>query len=719
MKREATDDAAARETAASAPPPLTVLPGIGPARAERLARLGLHTVRDLLLCSPRRLTEEPAVVPTSVARESVGRRVRVAGHLGGLRFHRSGRRRSLLRARVEDEHGRIDLVFFNQPWQRERLGALVQASERVEAVGLVVDTASGPALGAPRVGTEEAPLPPPGALIPTYPAGDGVTQGMLRSALAAAIRDHADCAPEVLPDAERERLELIDLRSAVRDLHAPSTIAAFLAARRRVALEAMLGLQARLHERRANARTGRARAIEPRTDAPALFAPLLGARGFEPTGAQLRCLSEILADLARTVPMRRLLQGDVGAGKTAVACAAAAAVCAAGGQVALLAPTELLAEQHHAALSGALDAFGVRTCLLTGGMSAAARRAALARIESGEAGVAIGTHALFSGQVRFRRLDLAVIDEQQRFGVAQRRALLDKGADVHALTMTATPIPRTLALTVYGDLDVSLLDERPPGRGEVETLVLDPDERASVENALERRLERGERAFWVAPRIDDDDSGDDDEDEDEQGQQDDARGAEAAFARLSKRLGRFGVELVHGRIKPDDRAARVARFRSGESRLLVGTTVIEVGVDVPEATVLIVDGAERLGLAQLHQLRGRVGRGAAPSTCVLLARGHGRRRAEALAATDDGFAVAEEDLRLRGMGELAGMRQAGALGDVIRRARRTAGVDDEEGESAGDPMADVELLLFARDVVQASEPVRRHYLAVDGARDSA
>jgi ATP-dependent DNA helicase RecG len=674
----------------AAPPPLRALSGIGPAREERLARLGLQTVRDLLLLAPRRIDAEPEPVAVRDARARVGRRARVAGHLGGVRLHRSGRRRSILRAKVTDATGAIELLFFNQPWQRERLGALAAAGTEVEVAGLVVETRGAPALSAPRVGTPDAPLPPPGALRPVYPTTAGVAQGLLAGAIATSVAEHLAWVPEVLaPDALAAR-GLPALPDAVRELHAPRDLDAFLAARRRVALEPMLALQARLAARRDRGgpgSPGRARAIPRPADAAALFAPF----GFRPTAAQVRCVEEILADMARDVPMRRLLQGDVGAGKTAVAVAAALAVAAAGGQVALLAPTEILAEQHHAALAEILARLGAPAVLVTGSLPAAARRAAEDALAGGAARIAIGTHALLSAGVRFQRLDLAVIDEQQRFGVAQRRALVDKGEDVHVLTMTATPIPRTLALTVYGDLAVSLLDELPPGRGAVDTLVLDPGERERVVAALAQRLEQGERAFWVAPRI-----ADAAEDEDDPDDPQDPSGAEAAHRRLARRLGRHGVELVHGRLPADERAARIARFRRGDARLLVGTTVIEVGIDVPEATVLVVEEAERFGLAQLHQLRGRIGRGTRPGTCVLLARGEGAERAGVLARTQDGFAIAEEDLRRRGMGELAGLRQAGSLGDVL---------------GAGDPEADVELLLFARDAV-GDAAVRAHYLGL-------
>ncbi len=662
----------------------TALKGVGPARAARLARLGVERVRDLLLLAPRRLATRGACVSITEARASTGREVSVRGRLRALRRHRGGRGRSLVRARLEDGEASIDVLFFNQPWQHERLGGLIAAGAEVELSGRVAATRTGPALATPRLGTAEKPLEPPGELLCVYPSTEGLGQPFLRAAIASALAEHADLLAEPLPAGVLARLGLPPLPAAVRELHAPSGEQAFLAARRRAALEAMLELQAVLAARRASGAGGLARPVRlAPAEAERLFEPF----GFAPTRAQRRALDEVLRDLARERPMRRLLQGDVGAGKTAVGVAAAVAACRAGGQAALLAPTELLAEQHHAVLAPVLARAGLSAALLTGSLPARERRAALARLARGEDGLAVGTHALLSPDVRFRRLDLAVIDEQQRFGVEQRRALLGKGEDVHMLLMTATPIPRTLALTLYGDLATSLLDERPPGRLPVATRVAPPEERAEVVRWLGERLGAGERAYWVAPRIEPAL----DEDPDAGGE--DPAAAEEIHARLARELGAHGVELVHGRLPRAERAARVERFRRGEARLLVGTTVIEVGVDVPEATVLVVDGAERFGLAQLHQLRGRVGRGTAPSACVLIARGAGAERCRVLEATADGFAIAEEDLRRRGMGELAGLRQSGegALGSL-------------------DADADVELLLFARDAV-ADPAVLAHYLA--------
>ncbi len=660
---------------------LTALPGVGPARAARLAKLGLRTVRDLLFLQPRRLERQGERATAAEARAAIGSEVSVRGAVTSIRFHRSGRRRSLLRVRVEDSTGAIDALFFNQPWLRERMNDARTAGRDVELYGRVVETRSGPALASPRRGTDENALPEPGTLIPHYPLTEGIGQPFLRELVRAAVEALADDVEEPLPAEHLHRLGLPALPAAVRGLHLPEDAKSFQRARRRVALESILALQARLARRWEDRARGGARAI---ACAPAERAAILARFPFEPTAGQRGVAGEIFDDLGRTWPMRRLLQGDVGAGKTLVGVAACLAVAARGGQSALMAPTELLAEQHYYGLLPVLERTGLAATLLTGSLPAARRRAALDALASGAAQLAVGTHALFSGDVRFRRLDLAVVDEQQRFGVAQRRELLEKGRDVHVLLMTATPIPRTLALTLYGDLEVSLLREKPPGRGELKTRVVAPAERARVVRFLRDRLAAGERAFWVAPRIEAEDD-------------DDPRAAEAAFEKLARgQLREHGVELVHGRVPSDERAARLDRFRSGTSRLLVGTTIVEVGVDVPEATVMVVDGAERFGLAQLHQLRGRVGRGAAKSTCVLIAARGGLERCRVLEESDDGFAIAEEDLRRRGMGDLAGLRQAG-----------------ESGEGLGDPADDLDLLLYARETARADARLRDVYLAAD------
>jgi ATP-dependent DNA helicase RecG len=649
---------------------LGLLPGIGPAREARLARLGLATIRDLLFLIPRRLEVFPGEVPIAEARRSPGRELTIAGLVRSKTFYRSGRRRSVLRVAIADPSGAMDIVFFNQPWLRERFAK--GGSIRVH--GRVVDS-KGPALAATRLESDARALPEPGSLVATYPSTEGISQGFLRELCRAAARRFAERLVEPLPEEELSRLELPPLPRAVRDLHEPADLARFEAASRRVALEPVLRLQARLWERRKERAEGRALPI---AIAEALHRELVARLPFAPTKGQLAAMADLRADLGRSVPMRRLLQGDVGSGKTAVGLYVCMAAAAAGGQAAFMAPTELLAEQHAYGQRDLLARAGLRAALLSGSLGAKERKAVLTAAAGGQVDVVFGTHALFSEDVRFARLALAVIDEQQRFGVAQRQRLLEKGRDVHALLMTATPIPRSLALTVYGDLDLTLLAEKPPGRGPVHTRWLrGPETRRALE-MIEARLAAGEQAYWVVPRIEEDEPG--------------MAGAVAAFERLrTLPVARFGIELVHGRMPAAERAERLERFRRGEARLLVSTTVIEVGVDVPRATVLAVQSAERLGLAQLHQLRGRIGRSERESWCFLLGRATAAERFRVLESTNDGFEIAERDLALRGMGDLVGLRQAGESG-------------------LGDLRRDLDLLLFARDLVARAPALRAHYL---------
>jgi ATP-dependent DNA helicase RecG len=646
---------------------VTELAGVGPARAALLERLGVRTVPDMALLLPRRYDRIGPLLPVEQARERIGAPVTLRVRVVSRNLLRRGGRRSLLRVRVEDDTSSMNVLFFNQPWQRDNL----QPEAEVELQGNVVETPSGPALAAPRIGSEERALPAPGSLVPVYPATDGLGQLMLRQLALAAVELAADSIEEPLTDGERERLALPTLGEAVRTLHVPPDEVALEPARRRVALEGMLGVQARLARARPAGRQRR----PPAPDAAALW----GLLPFEPTAAQRRALGEVLTDMEDAGAMRRLLQGDVGAGKTAVGLLACVAAARAGGQAALLAPTELLAEQHLRASRAVLEAAGLRAVLLTGSLTGPERRKALRALERGDAAVAVGTHALLGEAVKFKGgLRLAVIDEQQRFGVAQRERLLDKGRDVDVLLMTATPIPRTLALTLYGELAVSLIDELPAGRAPRRTFVRPTEARPLVEEQLAARLDAGERAYWVAPRI--------------EGEEPSVLEAHARLA--ASPAGRHGVELVHGGLEAPERESALERFRTGRSRLLVATTVIEVGVDVPEATVLVVEGANGFGLAQLHQLRGRVGRGGRPSDCVLLA--DDPEALDFLEGTDDGFAIAEEDLARRGKGELAGARQSGDPGDC-------------------DPALDLDLLVFARDLMTARPELAERY-APDGAR---
>ncbi len=648
--------------------PLVELSGVGPLRAERLAALGVCTVKDLLCTPPRRVDEWPRTLAIAelLASQPTAPCV-VAGRVLSWRLSRFAGRSSL-RCRIADASGELELLFFNQPWLRHKL----LKDLPLEVLGKLSANA---AFVVSRASVGGAPLPRAGELVATYPSAEGLSASFVRELVLRALEQHGGGLRELLPLGELARRGLDPLPQAVRGVHQPASLNEYERARRRVALEPLIAAQRRLAASRAAAQAAHARALvitDERFDA------LLASLPFALTDGQTTIARELRGELARRVPMRRLLQGDVGSGKTVLGALACAIAATSGAQAAFVAPTELLAEQHFAGLAPLLRGANVSCGLLTGGTGARQRRELLDDLRSGALGVLIGTHALMQERVEFAQLALAVIDEQHRFGVAQREALLEKGVGAHGLLMTATPIPRSLALSVYGDLDVSLLREKPPGRARVTTQWVRESAR-DFEAQLEERLERGEQLYWVVPRIE--------SSREEGAGGDEAQavlGAEERFARIAaRRWSRFGVELVHGQIEREERAARLERFRCGAARILVATTVIEVGVDVPAASAIVIEHAERLGLAQLHQLRGRVGRGAIPSVCYLMGKPSARKRLELLERSDDGFEIAEADLAERGMGDLTGLRQAG---------------DNREGFE--DPTLDLELVLLARDLVR-------------------
>ncbi len=644
--------AATRPAVPASPPsgldaPAQYITGVGPARAALLARLGLHTVRDVLFHRPRRYEDRSRLA--RIADLVPGQRQTTQGVVVALSERRRGTYQFI--AALSDDTGVLRAIWFGQRYLRRtiRRGMRLIVYGRVERAGglqMVVDDFE------VLTGGEEDTLHT-GRIVPVHPATEGLSPRALRTIVDRALAQYGDRVPELLPPDVRRRHRLPDRRWALRSLHFPASLADAEAARARLAFDELLVLQVGVLMRRRALRAEDKGVRYP--DPQALLDRFLAALPFPLTGAQRRAVEEIAADMRQPAPMNRLLQGDVGSGKTVVA-AAALWLCAAGGyQGALMAPTEILAEQHHRTLRTLLDPLGVRVVLVTGGGSARERAAVREALASGDAQVAVGTHALLEEGVVFARLALVVVDEQHKFGVAQRAALRRKGMSPDVLVMTATPIPRTLSLTVYGDLDVTVLDELPPGRGDVRTYVRGPDRRAQVYAWVRDQVRAGRQAYVVCPLIEESDS----------------LQAEAAVrlaARLQEEVFRDQpVGVLHGRMRADDKDAVMERFRRGEIKVLVATPVIEVGVDVPQATIMVVEDADRFGLAQLHQLRGRVGRGGQTSHCILLAGSPvetAAARLRIMEQTRDGFVIARRDLELRGPGELLGTRQHG-LPDLV------------------------------------------------------
>jgi ATP-dependent DNA helicase RecG len=649
---------------AAKPPPLATLRGVGPVLAEKLARLGVRNLTDLLFVLPLRYEDRTRITPIGAL--LAGSHALVEGEV--LLAEVVFRRRRQLLVRLGDGSGFLTLRFFHfSNAQREGLAR----GTRLRCHGEVRRGPLGLEIVHPEyrnVGAAGAPLPQ--TLTPIYPATEGLTQGRLRALVQRAFLAAGEAAlVDYLPEELCRELQLPGLRSALEFLHQPpvGTALATLAAgrhpaQRRLALEELLAHQLSLMALRRATKANDAPAL---TDRDGLQQRLLAGFPFRFTAAQARVLGEINADLALAQPMTRLVQGDVGCGKTAVAAAAAALTLGAGHQVALMAPTELLAEQHARTLTRWFTPLEIPVALVTGSQPARARRTALAAIAAGQVPLVVGTHALFQESMKFASLALAIIDEQHRFGVQQRLQLRQKSAGKlpHQLIMTATPIPRTLAMTAYADLDISVIDELPPGRKPVRTVVVPEERRAEIVARVDETCRKGGQAYWVCALI-------------EESEELRCQAAEESAALLTEALPQLRVGLVHGRLSATRKEAVMHAFNAGEIQLLVATTVIEVGVDVPNASVMVIDNAERMGLAQLHQLRGRVGRGAQTSSCVLLYRAPlsemARARLAALRQTNDGFEIARRDLELRGPGELLGTRQTGLaqlrVADLIRDA---------------------------------------------------
>jgi len=653
----------------TAPTPVTALRGVGEALAERLRVLGVQTLQDLLFLLPLRYEDRTRIVPLGELRP--GQRAAVEGEVQLTEVTFRGRRQLL--CRIADGSGFLTLRFFHFSAAQERgltrglrLRCFGEARRAAQGLEMIhpeyrrIDAASA------------AAREPEEHLTPFYPATEGLTQPRLRQLVRLALDAASGAELEDLVPADVMRgTRLPTLRAALETVHRPPTdapVAALLErrhpAQRRLAFEELLAHQIslKLLRRRIQSDPG-----WPLASDDALKRTFLAALPFELTAAQRRAIAEIEADLALPKPMLRLVQGDVGCGKTLVAAVAATRALQAGRQVALMAPTELLADQHARNFQRWFEPLAVEVALLTGRRTAKARAAALAAIRCGAAPIVIGTHALFQEGIEFAALALVIVDEQHRFGVHQRLALREKGVRdghrPHQLIMTATPIPRTLAMTAYADLDVSVIDELPPGREPVQTVVLAEQRRDEVVLRIRNACLQGRQAYWVCPLID-------------ESEEMPFQAAEETAQALAGALPNLVVGLVHGRMAPSVKERIMQRFKAGDIHLLVATTVIEVGVDVPNATLMVIENAERMGLAQLHQLRGRVGRGRHSSSCLLLYRSPlsalARERLAVMRASHDGFEVARRDLELRGPGELLGTRQTGLaqmrVADLLRDA---------------------------------------------------
>jgi ATP-dependent DNA helicase RecG len=630
--------------------PVQYVRGVGPTRARLLDRLSIRTAGDLLYHLPRRLEDRSHLRAIyDLTHGTVGT---VGGTIGQVRQFRPPRRRGLVitKAAVTDGSGVLHAVWYNQPYLARQLitGRRVILHGRVQRQSGEIQMIA-PEFELLDEGEETLHV---GRIVPVYPSTDGLSQRVLRTIVLHALEDHAPLLPEWLPDQLRRRHGLPELQAALRQAHFPETLEAQDRARHRLVYEELLLLQLLLLSQKAEAEA------EPRTvhygEAGDLVARFHQRLPFPLTQAQRRATAEIAADLGAPHPMNRLLQGDVGSGKTVVAATALLQAVGGGAQGALMAPTEILAGQHFLTLRSLLEPLGVTVILLVGGLARAARAEALQKIRDGSADIVIGTHALIEDDVTFDRLGLAVVDEQHRFGVGQRAALRLKGSRPDVLVMTATPIPRTLALTLYGDLDVSTLDELPPGRSPIKTYARPTSRRPQVYEFVRTQIEEGRQAYIVCPLI----------------EESDKLQAEAAMAlatRLGERVFRdLRVDVLHGRMRVEERDAGMRALRDGEIDVLVATTVIEVGIDIPNATVMVIEDADRFGLSQLHQLRGRVGRGGHQAFCILIAEPRSdddaaTARLQAMIDTTDGFRIAQRDLELRGAGELIGNRRAGGL----------------------------------------------------------
>ncbi len=622
--------------------------GIGPAIAGKLAKLGAHTVNALLHIFPHRYDDYTLMKP--IRELAYGETVTIIGTIWETRARRGRNNQVIIRSTINDGTGSVQATWFNQQWLTKKLksGMHIVISGTVDQYlgRLIFNNPSWEPLAMEPLRTRR--------IVPIYPLTKGLKAAKMRELVQTAVTNWSAKLPDPLPKTLRDKRQFYDSRQAIQQIHFPDSTETLHRARQRIIFDELFMLQLGMQEKRKEWRS------EPGVPLPADHDALIQFYTdlpFTLTNAQQRVAKEIMHDLAQDVPMNRLLQGDVGSGKTVVAAAALLTAVKAGAQAALMAPTSILAEQHYAGLNDLLTKQGVAVALLTGSTAAKEKAQIYADLQAGYIQVIIGTHALIQERVNFDKLALAIIDEQHRFGVDQRAALRDKGvetengrANPHMLVMSATPIPRTLALSLYGDLDVSVLDEMPPGRKEIRTRWLYPSERQKAYNFVARQIKEGRQAYIIYPLV-------------EESEKIEAKAAVDEFERLQKTIfPNLKLGLIHGRLHADEKEIVMRAFNDGELDVLVATAVIEVGVDVPNSTVMMIENANRFGLAQLHQFRGRVGRGEHQSYCMLLAEaatGTAEERLRALEQSNDGFVLAEKDLEIRGPGEFFGRRQSG------------------------------------------------------------
>ncbi len=680
--------------------PVGNIKGVGERYEKLLAKLGLERVRDMLFDIPEKGIER--VRPEGSLMAYIGKQPILHGEVGG---HKPSRRPNApYRVRFLTDLGDVDLTYFkgNAKWLAERLplGAELYVSGRLEEYQGQFQISHPEFVTA---NLEEIPK-----FEPQYGLTEGISQKQMQKIQSAAMA-YIEPLAEWLRDDLLESKKWPSWDEALRTIHhpkAPQELAAHSPARERLAYDELLSHQLALALTRLTRKPPRGRQI---TLDRALIESAKAQLPYNLTGAQIRAVEEIYSDFASPKRMFRLLQGDVGAGKTAVAYLAMAAMAQSQLQSVMIAPTEILARQHYYGLKDEFSKLGMQAVLLTGSVKAAARREVLEALKTGEAQIAFGTHALFQEAVEFSELGLAVIDEQHRFGVAQRAALTSKGQAVDLLAMSATPIPRSLAMTLYGEMDISILDEKPPSRSPVQTSILSGSRLDDLIKRLEQAMLAGRQAYWVCPLV-------------QESEMLDLTAAEARYEGLKQRLPNVKIGLVHGQMPNDERDDVMARFAAGEVQLLVATTVIEVGVDVPNATIMAIEAAERFGLSQLHQLRGRVGRGSEQSYCILIYSGHlgatARERLEILRETDDGFKIADADMRIRGPGDLLGRAQSGLPrfqianlenhGDLLKIARDDAQMTiDSDPKLATQRGEALRVLLYLQERDRSVELLRK------------